>query len=108
MFTEPRLGSVGLNPQRAETKGVEHRVFAGEMTKWKHYRQLAADYARYSIVLDPASDKLLGAGFLGPAAEELTNVAALAIHHDLTASQLRETRFAYPTAASLFSYMLKG
>jgi len=43
---------------------------------------------------------------VGPHAEEVINLFALAIRHDLTAADLKNTIFAYPTGASDIGYMV--
>ena len=47
-----------------------------------------------------------GAHIVGPHAEEVINVFALAIRHNLTARDLPTTMFAYPTGASDLGYMV--
>jgi glutathione reductase (NADPH) len=48
----------------------------------------------------------LGAHLVGPHVDEVINTFALAVRHGLTATQLRDTMFAYPTGASDVGYML--
>jgi len=43
---------------------------------------------------------------LGPAAEETINLFTLAMRFDITAEQLKQVLFAYPTHASDMKYML--
>jgi len=57
-------------------------------------------------VLIDSSERVLGAHLVGPHADELINVFALAMRHGLTAQDLRTTMFAYPTGASDIGYML--
>jgi glutathione reductase (NADPH) len=49
---------------------------------------------------------VLGAHILGPGAEELINIFALAIRYRLPVSQLRDIVFAYPTYSSDIGSML--
>jgi glutathione reductase (NADPH) len=49
---------------------------------------------------------VLGAHIVGPHADEVINVFALAMRHGLTASDLKATVFAYATSASDIGYML--
>jgi glutathione reductase (NADPH) len=49
---------------------------------------------------------VLGAHLVGPHAEEVINVFALAIRQGLTAGALKTTMFAYPTGASDIEDML--
>jgi mercuric reductase len=51
------------------------------------------------LVLNAATDKLLGAHILAPEAGEMIQTAGLAIRFGLTARQLRETMFPYLTNA---------
>ena len=49
---------------------------------------------------------MLGASILGPHAEELANLFALAIRAKVPAAELRDVLFAYPTAASDVEYVV--
>jgi glutathione reductase (NADPH) len=51
------------------------------------------------------SGKILGAHLVGPHADEVINLFALAIRHGLTTADLKSTIFAYPTGASDIGYM---
>ncbi len=52
------------------------------------------------------NDLVIGAHLVGPYADEVINLFALAIRQGLTAEQLKTTMFAYPTGASDISYKL--
>jgi len=58
------------------------------------------------VLIENTSDRILGAHLLGPHADELINLFALAIRSGIPASELRETIFSYPTLASDLQYML--
>jgi glutathione reductase (NADPH) len=49
---------------------------------------------------------VVGAHLLGPQAEEVINLFALAIRHGLTAAALADMIYAYPTSASDIAYMV--
>jgi glutathione reductase (NADPH) len=49
---------------------------------------------------------ILSAHLVGPHADEIINLFALAIRHRLTAEDLKTTMFAYPTGASDIGYMV--
>jgi len=57
-------------------------------------------------VVEEGSGRILGAHLVGPGVDEVINVFALAIRHDLTAEDLKATMFAYPTGASDIGYMI--
>jgi glutathione reductase (NADPH) len=58
------------------------------------------------VLIEEDTDRLIGAHLVGPNADEVINLFALAIRHGLTAQKLQETIFAYPTASSDVPYML--
>ena len=58
------------------------------------------------LLVDDESDLILGAHLVGPYAEEVINLFALAIRNGITAEQIKTTMFAYPTGASDIGYML--
>jgi glutathione reductase (NADPH) len=62
--------------------------------------------ATWGPLIEEPSECILGAHLVGPHADEVINVFALAIRNGLTAKDLGTTMFAYPTGASDISYML--
>jgi len=60
----------------------------------------------FKILIEDGSDHILGATVLGPGAEELMNLFAMAMKFRVPASQVRDTIFAYPSAASDLAYMV--
>ena len=63
-------------------------------------------YSASKVLVEEDTGRLLGAHLLGPSADELINLFALAIRHGLTAEGLKEVIFAYPTHASDVGYMV--
>ena len=57
-------------------------------------------------MIEETSGRILGAHLLGSQAEETINVFALAIRKGLTAADLKDNLFAYPTHGSDIQYML--
>ena len=58
------------------------------------------------FVIDADTDKVLGAVLLSVDAQELINVVALAIRHDITASELRDAVYNHPTSIEAFNEVL--
>jgi glutathione reductase (NADPH) len=56
--------------------------------------------------VEDETGRILGAHVVGPHADETINIFALAIRNNLTADQIKQTVFAYPTSASDVGYML--
>ena len=60
----------------------------------------------FKTLVDADTDRILGAHLVGPHADEVINIFALAIRQGLTAEQLKTTMFAYPSGASDIGEML--
>lgn len=58
------------------------------------------------MLVDKQTDLVLGAHLVGPHAEEVINLFAVAIRHGLTAADLKNTILAYPTGGSDIGSML--
>ena len=69
-------------------------------------RQAAEKVYGFKVLVDEETDLILGAHLVGPHADEVINLFALAIRQGITAEQLETTMFAYPTGASDIGYML--
>jgi glutathione reductase (NADPH) len=58
------------------------------------------------VLVEEASERILGAHLIGPDAAEVINLFAFAMRSGLTAEAIRHATFTYPTAASDIGYML--
>ena len=105
-FTLPPIASVGLSEAEARDRGLHFRVKSKLVPDWYAARQAAETIYGFKVLVDEATDMVLGAHLVGPHAEETINLFALAIRHGLTAEAIRTTMFAYPTGASDIGYML--
>ena len=73
---------------------------------WFSARTFAETLAWSKIIVDEASDAVVGAHFVGHAGEELINIFGLAMKHGIKASQIRDFIFAYPTFSADIKHML--
>lgn len=103
-FTSPPIASVGITDVQA--KGMKVRVHSQNARNWFTARQQAEPVYGFKILIDEASDRILGAHLVGPHVDEVINIFGMAIQHGLTATDLKTTMFAYPTGASDIGYML--
>jgi glutathione reductase (NADPH) len=105
-FTIPPLAAVGLGEAQARKQGLKFRVKSEKASDWFTARQAAESAYGFKVLVDEETDRVLGAHLLGPHADEVINIFALAIRHGLTTKQLKATMFAYPTGASDIGYMV--
>jgi glutathione reductase (NADPH) len=105
-FTLPPIAAVGLGEEEARAQGLRVQVKSERVPNWFTARRLAEPVYGYKTFVEEGSGRILGAHLVGPGADEVINVFALAIRHGLTAADLKATMFAYPTGASDIGYML--
>ncbi|MEO8089895.1 MAG: NAD(P)/FAD-dependent oxidoreductase [Gemmatimonadales bacterium] len=105
-FTIPPLAGVGLTEAEARGQGLDIRVKSEETSGWYSNRRVNETAAMFKTVVENGSDRILGAHLLGPHAEEVINLFALAIRQDLTATDLKHQIYAYPTAGSDLPHMV--
>jgi glutathione reductase (NADPH) len=106
VYTVPALAAVGLTETAARQKGVAIDVHVNDMRDWFSARSYAETVAWSKVIVDRATDRILGAHFVGHAGQELVNIFGLAMKFGITAGQLRETVFAYPTFSADIKHML--
>ena len=105
-FTIPPIASVGLSEKAARKQGKKFRVQCKQAADWFTARQEAEPVYGYKILVQERTGKILGAHLVGPHADEVINVFALAMRYGHTAKELKHTVFAYPTGASDIASML--
>jgi glutathione reductase (NADPH) len=105
-FTIPPIASVGLDEAKATKENISFRVNCQNASDWYTARRTAQPVYGFKVLVEEGSDRLLGAHLVGPNADELINVFALAIRMNLTASDLKAALFAYPTSGSDIAAML--
>lgn len=106
VFTTPPLAAVGLTEEEARLKGLKVRVKSEDTREWFSSRRVSAPTSMYKTLIEENTDQVLGAHLLGPNAEEVVNLFALAIRHGVKARELAHTIYGYPTNGSDVAYML--
>ena len=95
-----------MSENSAREKGLKFRATRETTSSWYSSRRVAEDCSGFKVLIEEGSDRILGAHLLGPHAEEVINLFALAMASDVRAADLRGAVFAYPTVASDLRYML--
>jgi len=106
VYTVPALAAVGLTEAAANEQGIAVSVHVNDMHDWFSARTYAETVAWSKIIVDRGSDRILGAHFVGHAGQELVNIFGLAMRFGITASQIRDNIYAYPTFSSDIKHML--
>src|SRR5918996_636154 len=106
VFTIPPLASVGLQEEAAKKQGLQFKTNKADTSSWYSSKHVGEKYSGYKVLIEENNDRILGAHVLGPHAEEVINIFALAIRLGLKAGEIKQAIFAYPTNSSDISYML--
>ncbi|EKV31660.1 glutathione reductase [Caenispirillum salinarum AK4] len=105
-FSLPPIASVGLTAAEARARVKPVRQSCGFAADWFTARHNAERAYGYKVLIEEGTERVLGAHLVGPHADEVINVFALAIRQGLTTSDLKDVMFAYPTTSSDIHSML--
>ena len=97
---------MGLSEQSARAQGLQFRTNHQKTSGWYSSRRVGEECSGFKVLVEEESGRIIGAHLLGSHAEEFINLFALAIRSGLTAADLTEMMFAYPTHASDIGYMV--
>src|SRR5947207_5375062 len=106
VFTVPPLASTGLSEADARARGSKLRVNFQETSGWFNTRRVGETVSGFKVLVEEETDRVLGAHLLGPHADEVINLFAVAIRLGLRADALKETLYAFPTYGSDIRFML--
>jgi glutathione reductase (NADPH) len=100
VYTIPALSSVGMTEAEVGNSGLEFEVLTSDMSGWFSARFYAETVAWAKIIIEKGSRKILGAHLVGHHGEELIHLYALAMRHGISADQLGNEMYAFPTFAA--------
>jgi glutathione reductase (NADPH) len=106
VYTVPALASVGLTEAKARELGHKIKVHSNDMIDWLSTQTYNEPVAWAKVVVDEATDRILGAHIVGHAGEELIHAFAFAMRFGITAGQIRDTVYAFPTFSADIKHML--
>ena len=106
VFTVPPLASTGLSEAAARARGSKVRVNSQETSGWFNTRRVGETVSGFKVLVEKETGRVLGAHLLGPHADEVINLFAVAVRLGLRADNLKEALYAYPTYGSDIRFML--
>jgi len=104
VFSTPPIGTVGLTEEEAAAKGPVD-VYVAKFTPMRHTLSGRARKTMMKLVVDQATQKVLGAHMLGEDAPELVQGLAIALVMGATKADFDRTIGIHPTAAEEFVTM---
>jgi dihydrolipoamide dehydrogenase len=97
LFTTPELGLVGMAYGEAPAHGVHAAVARHDARGSSHSVATGEDAGYFKLVFDQATQRLVGAQMVSPAAEELIQLCALAIRSRVPASLVEAQISVHPS-----------
>ena len=102
VFTHPNIATVGLTESEARERHVDVRVFRTEFRALKHTLSGSEERTLMKLVVDAASDRVVGLHMVGEEAGEVVQGFAVAMKAGATKAQFDATVGIHPTAAEEF------
>ena len=105
VFTHPGIGTVGLSEAAARERFGALRVFRTEFKALKHTLSGSTERTLMKLVVDAASDRVVGVHMVGADADEIVQGFAVALKAGATKAVFDATIGIHPTAAEEFVTM---
>ena len=105
VFCQPNIGTVGFTEDEARAKFGKLRVFKSTFKPMKHTISGRDEKTFMKLIVDQASDRVVGAHMMGPDAGEIMQGIAIALRAGATKAVFDTTIGIHPTAAEEFVTM---
>jgi glutathione reductase (NADPH) len=105
IFSHPNIATVGLSEARALDQYAELTIFESDFRALRHTLSGREERTYMKVIVDSASDRVLGMHMVGPDAGEVIQGFAAAMNCGLTKAQLDGTLGIHPTLAEEFVTM---
>ncbi|MGH7373507.1 MAG: dihydrolipoyl dehydrogenase family protein [Candidatus Rokuibacteriota bacterium] len=106
VFSLPPLASAGLTEAAARGAGLAFRTSWQDTSGWFNTRRVGETTAGSKVLIEQGTDRVIGAHLLGPHADEVINLFAMAIRLRIPAGELKQVVYAYPTYGSDIRFMV--
>lgn len=102
VFSQPPVGTVGLTEARATELLHEIDVYVSTFRPMKNTLSGRDERTLIKLIVDRATDRVVGAHMVGPDAPEIIQGVGIAVRNGLTKAQFDRTLGIHPTAAEEF------
>jgi len=99
VFSQPNVGTVGYTEEEAREKFGDVVIYRSEFKPMKHTLSGRDERSMMKLIVDSATDKVLGVHMVGPDAGEILQGMAIALRLGATKSDFDRTIGIHPTAA---------
>ncbi len=99
VFATPEIGTVGLSEAQAREQGYDVLIFRSRFRPMTNVLCEEPERMLMKLVVDKATDRVLGVHICGPDAGEIVQMAGIAIKMKATKAQFDDTVALHPSAA---------
>jgi glutathione reductase (NADPH) len=99
VFSTPEIGTVGISEEVARERFDRVDVYKSTFRPMKHTLSGRNERTMMKIIVNPATDKVLGVHMIGPASGEIVQAVGIAVQMGATKAQFDATIAVHPTAA---------
>ena len=105
VFCQPNIGTVGLSEEQAREQYSDIDVYVSDFRAMKHTLSGSDERTLMKLIVDKATDKVLGVHMVGPDSGEIIQGIAIALKAGATKAVFDSTIGIHPTAAEEFVTM---
>ncbi len=99
VFSQPNIGTVGLTEARARERHGKVDVYVSTFRPMKHTLSGRDETSLMTLIVEPASDRVVGCHIVGPDAGEIIQGIGIALKCGATKAQFDATIGIHPTTA---------
>ena len=105
VFSHPTIGTVGLTEDQAHNRFEDVEIYCSRFKPLLHTLTKRDEKTLMKLIVDKASDRVVGCHMVGPEAGEIIQGIGIAIKAGVTKAQFDSTIAIHPTAAEEFVTM---
>jgi glutathione reductase (NADPH) len=105
VFSQPNIGTVGLTEEEARDKYDQVDIYKSSFTPMKHTLSGADEKTFMKLIVDKATDRVIGVHMVGPEAGEIMQGIGIAMKAGASKSDFDKTIGIHPTTAEEFVTM---
>ncbi|APR86394.1 PF00070 family, FAD-dependent NAD(P)-disulfide oxidoreductase [Minicystis rosea] len=99
VFTDPQVAGVGLGEREAKARGIPYEVATMSFGDIARSIEIDETFGTMKILLDPATERILGVRLVGAEAGELLHIFVPLVEAGASASSIVRAEFVHPTFA---------
>lgn len=99
VFSNPPIASVGMTEDEAREKLSDVKIYTSDFRAMKNVLAGRNERAFYKMVVDGATDKVIGLHMIGPDSAEILQAVAIAVKAGLTKQDFDDTVALHPSMA---------